>query len=125
MIVAVAALLFAASLSVGLRATSGWLEHWHPMDRLLLAILLGGLLIAAALAMSARSGLTDAGYGLAFSLAPVGVFDITKWWFRSNGRRSSWLFGATAAGWVVALRWLTLIAMVGALATLAAAPASS
>jgi hypothetical protein len=121
MIVAVAALLFAASLSVGLRSTSGWLDHWHPVDRLAMAIVFGGLLTAAALAIAARSGLMEAGYGLAFSLAPVGFFDLAKWWFRSRGRRSSWLLGATASGWVVALRWLFLVAMVGALVAMAVA----
>jgi hypothetical protein len=122
MIVAVAALLVAASLAVGLRATSGWLEHWHPIDRLMLAIILGGVMLAASLTLSSRFGITQAGYGLAFSLAPVGLYDVLKWWFRSRGRRSSWLLGATAAGWVVALRWLFLVAMVGSLAALAAAP---
>jgi hypothetical protein len=122
MIVAVAALLVAAALSVGLRATSGWLEHWHPIDRLILAMILGGVVLAASLTMSSRYGVIQAGYGLAFSLAPVGLYDVLKWWFRSRGRRASWLLGATAAGWVVALRWLFLVAMVGGLAALAAAP---
>ncbi len=122
MIVVVAALLFAASLSVGLRATSGWLDQWHPVDRLAIAVVFGVLLTAAALAVAARWGLTDAGYGLAFSLAPVGVYDFAKWWYRSRGRRASWLPGATAAGWVVVLRWLFLVAMAGALVAMVAMP---
>ncbi|MGH9386640.1 MAG: hypothetical protein ACRD2N_20405 [Vicinamibacterales bacterium] len=121
MIVAVAALLFAACLSVGLRATSGWLDRCHPIDRLLLAIVLGGLLIAAALVVSTRFGVTQAGYGLAFSLAPVGLFDVVKWWYRSRRGPSPWLVGARAATWILALRWIAVLAAIAALGWLAVA----
>lgn len=111
MIVAVAALLVAASLSIGLRATGGWLDHWHPMDRLLLASLVGGVIVAALLLASGRFGLRQAGFGLAFSLAPVGLFDVTKWWCRSAGHRALWLIRTTAPPWIVALRWTAVIAL--------------
>lgn len=124
MIVAVAALLLAASLSVGLRATSGWLDHWHPIDRLALAVILGGVLVGASLLVSARYGVIQAGYGLAFSLAPVGVFDITKWWFRSRQRRKAWLIRAPVAPWHLALRWGAAFALMAAIFWLALSPAA-
>jgi hypothetical protein len=112
MIVAVVALLVAASLSVGLRATAGWLDHWHPIDRLMLATILGGVMLAASLTMSSRFGVIQAGYGLAFSLAPVGVYDVVKWWYRSRRTRTAWLFGADASSWVLVLRWAALIGLI-------------
>ena len=124
MIVAVAALLLAASLSVGLRVTSGWLDHWHPVDRLVLAAILGGVFIAASLLLSASYGVIQAGYGLAFSLAPIGLFDITKWWFRSRHKRTSWLIRAEAAPWQLALRWAAALALIGAIIWLAISPAT-
>jgi hypothetical protein len=115
MIVAVAALLIAACLSVGLRTTSGWLDHWHPMDRLVLAAVLGGLIVAAAIVVSTRFGLTQAGYGLAFSLAPVGVFDVMKWWYRSRHLSTPWLVGARTTTWILALRVIAVLALIAAL----------
>ena len=119
MIVALAALLLAASLSIGLRTTSGWLDHWHPMDRLLLAIVLGAIMLAASLMLSSRYGVIQAGYGLAFSLAPVGVYDGWKWWHRSRGARSAWLIGAEAAPWLLACRWMTVLGLCAAVLWLA------
>lgn len=119
MIVATAAVLFAACLSIGLRSTSGGLDHWHPMDRLLLAMSLGGLMITAALVVSARFGLMQAGFGLACSLAPVGLFDLAKWWFQSRRSPTPWLIGAHAAPWILALRWTVVIAVLAGLALLA------
>jgi hypothetical protein len=116
MIVAVAALLLAASLSVGLRATSGWLEHCHPIDRLVLSVVIGGLLIAASLLISARYGIAAAGYGLAFSIAPVGLFDVTKWWFRSRRSRTAWLVRSNAAPLWIAVRWTVLLLSVAGIA---------
>ena len=122
MIVAIAALLLAACLSIGLRMTSGWLDHWHPMDRLLMAIVLGGLLVGTALAISARSGLTQAGLGLAFSLAPVGLFDITKWWFRSRPLLTPWLIGARVARWLLLVRWLATLSLIASIVWLVLSP---
>jgi hypothetical protein len=119
MIVAVAALLLAASVSIGLRTTSGWLDHWHPMDRLVLAIVLGSILLAASLMLSARYGVIQAGYGLAFSLAPVGVYDGMKWWYRSRGLRTAWLIGGHAPPGLLALRWIAVIGVCAALLGLA------
>ena len=124
MIVAVAALLVATSLSVGLRATSGWLDHVHPMDRLLTAVVLGGVIVAASLLVCARYGITAAGYGLAFSFAPVGVYDVTKWWFRSRRTRGGWLMHAEAAMWLLAVRWGAVIAGAAAIAWLVMSPVS-
>jgi hypothetical protein len=70
------------------------------------------MFIAAALTLSARSGIADAGYGLAFSLAPVGVYDVAKWWFRSRATRTAWLTRARAAGWLIAVRWAAVVTAV-------------
>jgi hypothetical protein len=125
MIVAIAALLLAASLSVGLRATSGWLDRWHPIDRLVFAIVLGGVMVAASLNLSSRFGVIQAGYGLAFSLAPVGFYDIVKWWYRSRRRRTPWLFGADAAHWILALRWAAVAATIAMFAWLVISPVTA
>jgi hypothetical protein len=119
MIVAVAALLLAASLSVGLRATSGWFDDWHPFDRFLLAIALGAIMVAASLMLSSRYGVIQAGYGLAFSLAPVGVYDTLKWWHRSRGARGAWLIGAAAPAWLRLVRWAAVLGAIAALVWLA------
>ena len=48
------------------------------------------------------------------SLSPVGLFDLTKWWFRSRGRRLGWLRSGDAPGWLIAFRWTFLAAAAGA-----------
>ena len=79
--VTVALLLAAASL--GLRITSVLLgPRAHPVMRLLLALIIGGALVVGAMQLSDRYNVHDLGLGLLVSLAPVGVFDVAKWWFR-------------------------------------------
>jgi hypothetical protein len=98
-----------AGLSLGLRTTSVLAPPaMHPLDRLALSILAGALWTAVVFEVSDSYRIFDFGLGLMLSLSPVGLFDLTKWWFRSKGRRSGWLSGAASAAWVIALRWLFL-----------------
>ena len=98
-----------AGLSLGLRTTSVLMDPAaHPLDRLALSILAGALWTALVFEVSNSYRVFDFGLGLMLSLSPVGLFDITKWWFLARGRRSGWLQARPSAGWVVALRWTLL-----------------
>ena len=113
MIVAGLALLAAAAASIGLRTTSGLLVRVaHPVDRLALAVVTGSVLVSLALRLSSEFGVFEAGLGLAISLAPVGVYDLTRWWYRSRRDVSPWLVGSSEAWWLVWLRWLFVAAFV-------------
>jgi hypothetical protein len=105
-------LVILAGLSLGLRTTSVLMSpHAHPMDRMALSIVAGALWTAVVFEVSESYRIFDFGLGLMLSLSPVGVFDLTKWWFRSRGRRSGWLRPGQAPAWMVALRWLFLAAL--------------
>jgi hypothetical protein len=80
--VVVYVLLALAAISLGLRTTSVLIPRVHPVARLIAAILIGGIFTAATLQVSDRYHVYDMGLGLLLSLAPVGVFDLLKWWFR-------------------------------------------
>lgn len=109
-----------AGLSLGLRTTSVLIESQaHPLDRLALSILAGALWTALVFEVSNSYRVFDFGLGLMLSLSPVGLFDLTKWWFRSRGRRLAWLRSGDAPGWLVAFRWTFLAAAAGALMVLA------
>ncbi len=72
-----------AGLSLGLRTTSVLPGgRVHPVVRLAIAIVVGAILVAATLEACERYGVLDMGVGLLLSLSPVGLFDVTKWWFR-------------------------------------------
>lgn len=115
MIVLLVVLVTLAGLSLGLRTTSLLMNpSAHPLDRLAVSILAGGLWTAVVFEVTDSYRIFDFGLGLMLSLSPAGLFDITKWWFRSRGRRSGWLTGAAAAGWVVALRWAFIVLLVAA-----------
>ena len=108
-----------AGLSLGLRTTSVLIDpHVHPLDRLALSTLAGALWTALVFEVSNSYRIFDFGLGLMLSLSPVGLFDLTKWWFRSRGRRWGWLRSGDAAGWLVALRCAFLAAAAGALVML-------
>jgi len=116
MIVVLVPLVTLAGLSLGLRTTSVLMNPGaHPLDRFALAIVAGALWTAVVLEVADSYRIFDFGLGLMLSLAPAGLFDVAKWWFRSRGRRSGWLTAATAAGWVVALRWAFVALLVAAL----------
>ena len=120
MTVVIVALVGLAGLSLGLRTTSVLVPPTiHPLDRLALSILAGALWTALVFEVFDSYRLFDFGLGLMLSLSPVGLFDLTKWWFRSRGRRSAWLRSGDAPGWLVAFRWTFLAAAAGALMVLA------
>lgn len=79
------ALLVLAALCLGLRATS-LLVRLHPLIRLALAAFAGGILTMAILELCRSYQVFELGLGLLVSLSPVGLFDLTKWWFRRNSR---------------------------------------
>jgi len=104
-----------AGMSLGLRTTSVLMPPAaHPLDRLALSILAGALWTAVVLAASESYRIYDFGLGLMLSLSPAGMFDVTKWWFRSQGRRAGWLPAPLAPVWLVASRWLFLAMLAGA-----------
>ena len=101
-----------AGLSLGLRTTSVLMDPAaHPLDRLALSVLAGALWTALVLEISNSYRAFDFGLGLMLSLSPVGLFDLTKWWFRSRGRRAGWLRPGVAPAWLLALRWLFLVTL--------------
>jgi len=113
MTIVVVLLVTLAGLCLGLRTTSVMLNPGiNPVDRLALSIIAGAIWTAVVFDVANSYRIYDFGLGLMLSLSPAGLFDITKWWFRSRGRRSGWLVGTTAATWVVALRWLFVVAAV-------------
>lgn len=116
MIILLVLLVTLAGLSLGLRTTSVLVNpSAHPLDRFALAVVSGALWTAVVFEAANSYRIFDFGLGLMLSLSPAGMFDVTKWWFRSRGRRSGWLMAATAAGWVVAFRWGFVILLVAAL----------
>jgi len=116
MIILLVVLVTLAALSLGLRTTSLLVSpSVHPLDRLALSVVAGALWTAVVFEAATSYRIFDFGLGLMLSLSPAGLFDVTKWWFRSRGRRSGWLTGAAAAGWVVALRWAFVALLVAAL----------
>jgi hypothetical protein len=80
--VLVGVLLALAAISLGLRITSVLIPRVHPLGRLLIAVIIGSALTTAILRVSDRYDVHDLGLGLLVSLAPVGVYDVVKWWCR-------------------------------------------
>ncbi len=115
MTVVLVLLVTLAGLSLGLRTTSVLLSSGaHPLDRMALSIVAGTLWTAVVFEVADSYRIYDFGLGLMLSLSPAGMFDVTKWWFRSRDRRASWLVGASAPRWVIVLRWLFLAVLVAA-----------
>lgn len=81
-VVAVGVLLALAAVSLGLRTTSLLIPRVHPHVRLAASIIIGSILVLATLQICDRYRVHDLGLGLSLSLAPVGVYDLAKWWFR-------------------------------------------
>ncbi len=81
-------LLALAAASLGLRTTSVLIPAVHPGLRLLVSIVIGAALVVFTLRVSEGYGVYDLGLGLLISLAPVGVYDLLKWRFRSKLYRS-------------------------------------
>jgi hypothetical protein len=84
----VAVLLALASISLGLRTTALYAgNHMHPAARLALAVVTGGLMTALILQVCESYEVFELGFGLLLSLSPVGVYDLLKWWFRTQRGR--------------------------------------
>jgi hypothetical protein len=82
MTVLVGVLLALAAMSLGLRATSLLMARAVALARLIVAAIIGTILVLATLQLCDRYQVHDLGLGLLLSLAPVGVFDLMKWWYR-------------------------------------------
>ena len=82
MIFVVGVLLALAAVSLGLRTTSVLIPRAHPLLRLAVSSVIGTILVLATLQICDRYHVHDLGLGLLLSLAPVGIFDLAKWWFR-------------------------------------------
>ena len=82
MIFFVGVLLGLAAVSLGLRTTSVLISRVHPLLRLVVSSVIGTILVLATLQICDRYRVHDLGLGLLLSLAPVGIFDLAKWWFR-------------------------------------------
>ena len=85
-LVAVGTLLGLAAVSLGLRTTALLMPVVPPNVRLIASSLIGTILAAATLQICDRYRVHDLGLGLLLSLAPVGVYDLAKWWL--HRRRS-------------------------------------
>lgn len=109
MIVVLVLLVALAGLSLGLRTTSVLISPAaHPLDRMALSVIAGALWTAVVFEAAESYRIFDFGLGLMLSLSPVGIFDATKWWFRSRGRRAGWLRATDSPGWLITLRWAFL-----------------
>jgi hypothetical protein len=78
----IASLLALAAISLGLRLTSVLIPGVHPLARMLIAAVIGTALTMATLELCNRYQVHDLGLGLLVALAPVGIYDVSKWWFR-------------------------------------------
>ena len=79
------ALLVLAALCLGLRTTAALIgDRVHPLIRLLLALLVGGVMAMALLELCRSYNVFELGLGLLASLSPVGLFDVAKWWYRRS-----------------------------------------
>jgi hypothetical protein len=82
---AVGVFLALAAVSLGLRTTSVLIPRVHPLARMFTSIIIGTVFVIVTLQLCDSYGVHDLGLGLLVSLSPVGVFDVTKWWFRWRG----------------------------------------
>lgn len=115
------ALLVAAAVTLGLRTTTvldG--REVHPVDRLALALVAGVALVWVGLAVSTRYRAFEAGLGLLVSLAPVGVYDLLRWYHRARRPWASWAGGPA---WVRTVRLLLTLGLAWALVAAYAAMA--
>lgn len=88
-VLVVNALLVLAAASLGLRVTGLLFPRVPPMVRLIASLIIGAMFVVTTLQVSDRYQVHDMGLGLLVSLAPVGVYDLLKWWFRRGRPRRS------------------------------------
>jgi hypothetical protein len=83
MTVVIIGLLVLAAISLGLRTTSVLLRPgMHPPARFVVSLAAGGLMTLVVLEVCESYRVFEFGLGLLLSLAPVGLFDLAKWWFK-------------------------------------------
>ena len=81
--VVIIGLLVLAAISLGLRTTALLLGPGiHPMVRLGVSGAAGALITLVVLQVCDSYRVLEFGLGLLLSLAPVGIFDLAKWWYR-------------------------------------------
>lgn len=78
----VGVLLGLAAASLGLRTTAVLIPRLHPLLRLVVSGIIGLVFVIVTLQISDSYHVHDLGLGLLVSLAPVGIYDLAKWWFR-------------------------------------------
>jgi hypothetical protein len=83
----VGVLLALSAISLGLRAIDLLIPRAHPLLRLVIAAVIGTAITTATLRICDSYQVHDLGLGLLVSLAPVGVYDLLRWWFRWRGSR--------------------------------------
>jgi hypothetical protein len=77
------ALLSLAAVSLGLRTTGVILgARLHPLLRLAISIAIGAVFVLVTLDIARNLRVFELGLGLLASMAPVGVYDVVKWWYR-------------------------------------------
>lgn len=81
-LVVVGVLLALAAASLGLRTTSVLIPRINPLVRLLASLIIGIVFVIVTLQVCDQYRVRDLGLGLLLSLAPVGVYDVVKWWVR-------------------------------------------
>lgn len=81
-VVAIGVLLALAAITLGLRATGLLIPRVPPVLRLAVSAIIGTIFVLATLQICDRYRVHDLGLGLLISLAPVGIFDLAKWWYR-------------------------------------------
>ena len=117
MTVAMVMLLVAAAISLGLRSTAAYdARAPHPLDRLMVGLVAGGALVWVGLMLSARWRVFEAGLGLLVSLAPVGLYDLARWWYLSTHPFAPWIIGASRPAWVRLARAFAVAALAAACA---------
>ncbi|HEX6163050.1 MAG TPA: hypothetical protein VFZ31_06785 [Vicinamibacterales bacterium] len=75
-------LLGLSAMSLGLRTTSLLIARAGALVRLVASAIVGTIFVMTTLQICDRYGVHDLGLGLLLSLAPVGIFDLLKWWYR-------------------------------------------
>jgi len=80
-------LIALAALSLGLRTTGLLMPRVNPLLRLAVSSVIGAILVMATLQICDRYRVHDLGLGLLVSLSPVGIYDLTRWWFLRKRRR--------------------------------------
>ena len=83
-VVLVGVMLALAAVALGLRFTGVLIPRINPIVRLLVASVIGGATVLFTLQICDRYGVHDLGSGLLVSLAPVGIYDLLKWWYRRD-----------------------------------------